>query len=67
MIVFMNFAEDGAVRCELNSRSVGGAVPSPKAIHLIRDGKLTSHDWDGKAPVVAPCDGAAILEWEICR
>ena len=67
MIVFMNFAEDGPVRCELNSRSAGGALPSPKAIHVIRDGKLTSQDWDGKAAVVVPRDGAAILEWEVCR
>ena len=67
MIVFMNFAEDGPVRCELNSRSILGALPSPKAIHVIRNGKLTSQDWDGKAAAVVPRDGAAILEWEVCR
>jgi hypothetical protein len=65
-IVFMNFAEDGTVRCELTSRTLAGALPQPKAMHVIRDGKLTTQAWDGKAPVVVPCDGAAILEWEVC-
>ena len=36
-----------ALRIELTH--VAGASPSPKAVHVIRDGKLTSHDWDGKA------------------
>jgi len=66
-IVFMNFADDGPVRCELNSRSVQGALPTPKAIHVIRDGKLVSQAWDGKAPTVAPRDGALILEWDVCQ
>ena len=44
MIVFMNFAEDGPVRCELTSRSTGGALPSPKKVHVIRDGKLATQD-----------------------
>ena len=61
----MNFADDGPVRCELNSRTAGGALPSPKAIHVIRDGKLTTQDWDGKAQVIVPRNGATIMEWEV--
>ncbi len=65
-IVFMNFAEDGPVRCRLDSRDVRGASPFPKAVHVIREGKLTSRKWDGDASVIVPRDGAAILEWEVC-
>ena len=45
----------------------GGALPSPKRLHVIRNGKLTSQDWDGKPPVVVPRDGVAILSGESTR
>lgn len=66
-IVFMNFAENGPVRCELNSRTAGGALPTPKAMYIIRDGNLSSQAWDGKSAVIAPRDDAVILEWKVSR
>ncbi len=66
-IVFMNFAEDASVRCELNSRLVKGAMLTPKAVQIISGGKITPQPWDGQTSVIVPRDGAAVLVWEARR
>jgi len=66
-VVFMNFAEDAPVRCELNSRLVQGASLLPRTVHIISGGKVSSQAWDGQAPVIVPRDGAAVLVWEVFR
>lgn len=53
-VVFMNYAEEGPVRCELDSRHVRGALIAPNAVQIVSGGKMSTQAWDGLASVIVP-------------
>lgn len=69
-IAFFNHGAVGKVGMALNSRNVNGvcgAKTLPRAVHRIRDGHVTTREWNGIELATLAPDELIVLAWDYAR
>ena len=69
-LVLFNHGEADEVGAHLNSRNINGVVGAetwPIAVHRIRDGRATTHSWNGAELVALAPGELVILTWGYAR
>ena len=69
-IAFLDHGAVGKVGMALNSRNVNGvcgAKTLPRAVHRIRDGHVTTREWNGIELATLAPDELIVLAWDYAR